>query len=125
MFRYTKATFLREIVVWVAALITLTLVGFQQQPSTSRVFVRTNEPVRYSVSEGSKQVVLELENTRIDLSNNTHSLDTSFFETAVNRVDPEAGGGHARIVIQLKEQVSFRTKQEGNVISLEFQRPSR
>jgi hypothetical protein len=106
---------------------TMTLVGFQQQASTSRVFIRTNEPVRYSVSEANRQVVLELENTRVEQSNNTLPLDTSFFDTAVASVDPrsESGRSVVRVVIRLKESVTFRTRQEGSVISLEFPRPSR
>ena len=44
----------------------MTFVGFKQDSGGQRVYVRTNEPVRYSVQRGGdKQVVLELENTAI------------------------------------------------------------
>ncbi|HEX5746394.1 MAG TPA: AMIN domain-containing protein [Archangium sp.] len=102
----------------------MTLVGFQ--PARARVFVRTNEPVRYNVTEGNKEVVLELENTRISESNNTRSLNTSFFDTAVASVNADAGPSRTvRVAIKLKEQVSFETRQEGNEVFIEFQRPSR
>ncbi len=105
---------------------TMTLVGFQQAPTGSRVFVRTNEPVRYNVSEGNREVVLELENTRIAESNNTRSLNTSFFDTAVASVDADAGPSRTvRVAIKLKEQVTYETRQEGNEVFIEFQRPSR
>ncbi|PTL77987.1 AMIN domain-containing protein [Vitiosangium sp. GDMCC 1.1324] len=104
---------------------TMTLVGFKQEPSASRVFIRTNEPVRFSVSEGHKEVVLELENTRIAESNNTRALDTSFFDTAVASVDANAGPSRTvRVAIKLKQQVPYQTHQEGNELSIEFQRPA-
>jgi hypothetical protein len=105
---------------------TMMLVGFKQEPTASRVFIRTNEPVRYTVSEGNKQVVLELENTGISESNNTRSLDTSFFDTAVASVDADAGPSRTvRVAIKLKEQVTYQTRQDGNEVSIEFQRPAR
>jgi hypothetical protein len=88
--------------------------------------VRTNEPVSYKVSEGRNEIVLMLENTQIGKGNNTRALDTSFFDTAVARVDPAVGPDRSvRVSIKLKEQVSVQTRQEGNTISLEFPPPGR
>jgi colicin import membrane protein len=104
----------------------LEIVGFQQQEEASRVYVRTSEPVSYKVSEGRNEIVLMLENTQIGKGNNTRALDTSFFDTAVARVDPTVGPDRTvRVSIKLKEQVSVQTRQEGNTISLEFPRPNR
>jgi colicin import membrane protein len=103
---------------------TLLLVGFRQEPNGSRVFIRTDEPVRYSVTKGDRLVVLELENTRVD-AKNSRTLDTSFFDTAVNTVDPGAGPSNTvRVAIRLKRAVPFQTHQEGNELSIEFQRPA-
>jgi hypothetical protein len=105
---------------------TLEIVGFQQQSGGARVYVRTNEPVSYKVSEGRNEIVLMLENTQIGKGNNTRALDTSFFDTAVARVDPTVGPDRSvRVSIKLKESVSVQTRQEGNTISLEFPRPGR
>jgi colicin import membrane protein len=105
---------------------TLEIVGFQQQAGASRVYVRTNEPVRYKVSEGRNEIILELENTQIGKGNNTRALDTSFFDTAVARVDPLVGPDRSvRVSIKLKARVPVQTHQEGNTISLEFPRPPR
>ncbi|NMO18507.1 AMIN domain-containing protein [Pyxidicoccus fallax] len=104
---------------------TMTLVGFQQQAGASRVFVRTNEPARYTVSEEGGAVVLELENTRIDLSNNTRPLDTSFFNSPVTRVEADASGRAVRVTINLRQQAPYQARQDGNVISLDFQRTGR
>ncbi|CAM4474661.1 AMIN domain-containing protein [Corallococcus exiguus] len=105
---------------------TMTQIGFQQQPDSSRVFVRTNEPVRYTVGTSGNQVVLELENTRVVESNNTLPLDTHFFPSAVSRVEAFSGAGQTvRVVIQLKQGVRYETRQEGGLITLDFPRPGR
>ncbi|HZI04562.1 MAG TPA: AMIN domain-containing protein [Archangium sp.] len=102
---------------------TMTLVGFKQEPTGSRVFVRTNEPVRYSVTENNRVVVLELENTSIAESNNTRSMNTSFFDTPVVSVDADVGPSRTvRVAIKLKEQATYETRQDGNEVSIEFQR---
>ena len=103
----------------------MTLVGFQQQSGASRVFIRTNEPVRYTASEDGRAVVVELENTRIDQNNNTRPLDTSFFSSPVTRVEADSAGRAVRVTIQLRDAVPFQARQEGNLISLDFQRPGR
>ncbi|WP_304504057.1 AMIN domain-containing protein [Corallococcus sp. EGB] len=105
---------------------TMTQIGFQQRPDSSRVFVRTNDPVRYTVSGSGNQVVLELENTRVVESNNTLPLDTHFFPSAVSRVEAFAGAGQTvRVVIQLKQGVRYETRQDGGLITLDFPRPGR
>jgi len=105
---------------------TMTLVGFKQETTGSRVFVRTNEPVRYSVTENNRVVVLELENTSIAESNNTRSMNTSFFDTPVASVDADVGPSRTvRVAIKLKEQATYETRQDGNEVSIEFQRSGR
>ena len=95
---------------------TLTYLGFDQDEGVSRVFVRTSGPVRYTVSEEDpRTVVLELEDTRIQVFNNTRALDTSFFDTPVALVDPARGPGRTvRVQIKLKEQVPYEARQEAD-----------
>jgi colicin import membrane protein len=107
---------------------TMELVGFKMQQNGSRVFVRTNEPVRYSVSKGGNgTVVVELENTKIELANNERALDSSFFEpNAVAMIEAKPGATKTvRIQIKLKEQVPYETSQQGNEVYIDFQRPAR
>lgn len=106
---------------------TMTLVGFKQGTGTSQVFVRTNEPVRYTVSRsGDKAVLVELENTQIALSNNERFLDTSYFDTAVAMVTPQEGPTKTvRIEIKLKESVPYEAHQNGNEVQIDFQRPAK
>jgi hypothetical protein len=102
-------------------------VGFQQTQDTSRVFIQTNEPVRYRVLEESdKLVVLELENTTIPLANNRRFLDTHFFQSAVTMITPQEIEGvtrSVRIEIQLRNRVPYRTVQEENMVYVNFERP--
>jgi colicin import membrane protein len=104
----------------------LSLVGFRPagDDGVARVVVQTNEAVRYRVRDGSPNVViLELENTRARTRNDLHGLDTTFFQTAVERVDVEEIEGaqrSIRIVVHLKERVPYEVKQDDSEIRIEF-----
>jgi colicin import membrane protein len=103
----------------------MTSVGFKQADGIGRILLRTSAPVRYSVGEdGRRNVVVTLENTEIGLPNNERMLDTSFFDTAVSLVKPEAvDDTQVRITISLKRAVAYRTTQAGNELTVEFERP--
>jgi hypothetical protein len=102
----------------------MTFVGFKQEDGVGRISLRTSSPVRYSVGEDDREVVVTLENTQINLPNNQRILDTSFFDTAVSLVRPEEAD-HARVKIRisLKKAVAYRASQTGNELTLEFARP--
>lgn len=110
-----------------SAIKSMTWVGFQQTQESSRVFVKTNAPVRYRLyEEGDRLVVLELENTRIPLRNNRRFLDTHFFDTAVTMITPreiEGATASVRIEIELRNRVPFRATQEDNMVYVNFERP--
>lgn len=100
----------------------LTFVGFDDKGP--RVYVRTNEPVRYTVVAGANNtVVLELDNTSIPLRNNSRALDTTYFAGPVLRIQPERGPGHTvRVAITLRDAVTYQTRQDGNEVSVQFAR---
>ncbi|RMG13236.1 MAG: AMIN domain-containing protein [Deltaproteobacteria bacterium] len=105
----------------------MSLVGFQQQGSISRVFIRTNEPVRYDIRPlDPNTIVIELPNTRARTRNDLNYLDTRFFDTAVAIIDPEEIEGaqrYVRITIRLKQSVPYEVRQVDNEIQIDFQRP--
>ena len=105
----------------------MTWVGFQQTMESSRVFIKTTEPVRFHVTEeGNTLVVLELENTRIPMRNNQRFLDTHFFDTAVTMITPreiEGVSRNVRIEIQLRDKVPYTSGQDENMVFLDFRRP--
>jgi colicin import membrane protein len=108
------------------ALKDMTWVGFQQTRESSRVFVKTNAPVKYRVvEEDGNLVVLELENAHIPVRNNRRFLDTHFFDTAVTLITPreiEGVSRNVRIEIQLRNRVPFTSGQEDNLVFINFQR---
>jgi hypothetical protein len=99
---------------------TVTLVGFS--PDKSRVYVRTNEPVRYTVSQADdRTVILELENTTLSRSNDRRPLDTHFFGGPVVQISPQAGSGRTvRVAVTLRDKVGYQARQDGNEVSLQF-----
>ena len=88
----------------------------------AEVFVRTNEPVRYTVSQADDHtVVLELENTTLQRSNDRRPLDTRFFGGPVLQVAPRpAGGKSVRVAVTLRDKVEYQARQDGNEVSLQF-----
>ncbi len=101
----------------------LTFVGFDEKGP--RVYVRTNGPVRYSVTAGAKNtVVVELDNTAIPVRNNARALDTAFFAGPVLRIEPERGPNNSvRVAITLRDAVAFQAHQDGNEVSVQFRAP--
>jgi hypothetical protein len=103
----------------------LTYVGFRQKAETSEVFVRFDGRARYKVvSAGPDRVVLEVYDARINVKNNARPLDTSFFESAVTRVQAVPSGTMIKIEIDLREAVPYQVKRIGSTISLDFKLPS-
>lgn len=104
----------------------LNWIGFQQFRESSRVFIRTTEPVKYRVDTSSpNSVVIILENTRIPLRNNRRPLDTRYFDSPVRYIIPkviEGPSSSVRVEILLHHKVPFRQAQDDNVLSLFFER---
>lgn len=104
----------------------LNWIGFQQFKESSRVFVRTTEPVKFTIDNSRDNlVVLILENTRVPLRNNRRPLDTRYFDSPVRYIYPkviEGPSSSVRIEIHLRGKVPFRQVQTDNILSLYFQR---
>lgn len=105
----------------------LTFVGFQQYNEASRVFVRTNEAVKFRVDTSKDDlVVLVLENTGVSKSNNLRHLDTRFFKSPVAFIQPrliEGPSNSVHIEIRLRQKVPFKQVQNDNLLALDFQMP--
>jgi hypothetical protein len=101
-------------------------VGFQQFQESSRVFIRTTEPVQFNIDTSQPgMVVVTLANTRIPVRNNRRPLDTRFFSSPVSYIHPkviEGPSSTVRIEIHLRQRVPFQQVQTDNVLSLYFQR---
>jgi len=100
-------------------------VGFRQLADVSRVFVRTNHPARYTISESSENVIrVEFSNTRAKRRNDTRAMDTSFFPSAVAAVAPRREGSSYVLEIKLRQRVPYQQKVEGDMLAIDFERPA-
>ena len=101
-------------------------VGFQQFVDISRVFIRTTEPVRYTVDTSRPEVIaVVLENTGVSVFNNRRFLDTRFFNSAVSFVEPKVIEGPSpsvRIEIRVRRPVAFREIQNDTLLAFDFPR---
>lgn len=104
----------------------LEFVGFQQFREVSRVFVRTNEPARYRVSQRDGVVSVTLDNTGCQVMNNLRHLDTHLFDGPVSMVLPRviegASNSNIQIDIYVRQTVNVKQSQQDNVITLDFPR---
>jgi len=102
----------------------MTLCGFRYMMDVSRVFIRTNDKVQYSVRKaGDRRVIVELQNTRIPVYNNQRFLDTQYFNSPIKLIEPdvmEGGTPTVRIEIELRRDVPYKTKQIDNELWIDF-----
>jgi hypothetical protein len=97
----------------------LELVGFRAVDS--QVFIRTNEPASYNVSDGADgSVVVTVENTRIVRDGDRRPLVTRDFPTPVAEIRTRQSGRNVVIQIRLKNHAPYRAVQRGQEVELNF-----
>ncbi len=99
---------------------TLSLVGLRFNNGATSVFVRTNEPVSYHVSERPNGLVVTIENTRIRRRNDTRPLDAQFFDSPVAKIRASQNRGDVEVNIDLKTQAAYQATQSGREVELSF-----
>jgi len=63
-------------------------VGFQQLPDVARVFVRTSDPIKYTIDNSKPGViVLVLDNAKVPVFNNTRPLISEYFHGPVTLIE--------------------------------------
>ncbi|MEL6761427.1 MAG: hypothetical protein AAFP04_13645 [Myxococcota bacterium] len=104
----------------------LTFIGFQQYSDASRVFIRTNEAVKFRVDDSKQDAILvTLENTSPDVVNHLNHLDTRYFNSPVTFIQPrliEGASPSIEIEIRLRNRVPYETLQNDNFVAIDFQR---
>ena len=99
-------------------------VGFQVLANVSRVFVRLSETPRFRIVEArDKLILVEMPNATVMRKNDARFLDTSFFPGAVAMVTPKRQGKSTVLEIALKEKVAYQQRVEGDLLSIDFERP--
>jgi hypothetical protein len=97
-------------------------IGFQQMAEVSRVFVRCDGKAKFKPSREGSTMVLELYNTRINVKNNERPLDTTYFNSAVTKVQAVKAGENTRVEVKLREVVPFKVTRIGTTIAIDFKR---
>lgn len=99
----------------------MTWLGFSQSEKGSTVWFQTIKQAAYSVRDAEDgNVVVTLLGTKIPRSNERRAVDTSYWPSAVSRVDAGRSGGNAVIVISLHESASYAVRQEGEFLYVDF-----
>jgi len=105
----------------------MTYIGFNNRAENSRVFIRMNvDNAKYEVKkEGDNLMVVEISDASIPWANNKNYLDTTFFESPVKMITPSEVDDDVpmiRVTIEMKENVPYEEKREGNEIALYFKK---
>lgn len=104
----------------------MTYVGFRNLASQSEVFARMNGQASYEVKrEGENLLVLEIKNAVIPLDNNKNHLDATFFDSPVKMITPtevDDARPTIRVIIEMKEDVPYRTELRGREVTVIFQK---
>jgi colicin import membrane protein len=102
----------------------MTWIGYQQLQDAARVFVKTTEPVKYTVDTShAGLIVLILDNTRVPLFNNTRLLDTQYFDGPIVSVEAKAIEGPSqsvRVEIRTRAKVAPKPFQKDTLLALDF-----
>ncbi|MHB1845243.1 MAG: AMIN domain-containing protein, partial [Deltaproteobacteria bacterium] len=97
----------------------LAWVGFRA--TDSQVFIRTNEPVYYSVADANDgSVQITIQNTRIRRHNDTRPLDTHFFSTPVAWIRARQVRRDVVVEIRLKNRAAYHAVQNGPEVDVRF-----
>lgn len=102
----------------------MTYIGFQNNNFMSRIYARMNDEAKYKIrEEGPSTIVLEIQNATIPIMNNRRFLDTSYFDSPVTMITPtviDDISPHIRIVVEIRQQMPYSVKVEGQDIVLVF-----
>ena len=98
-------------------------VGFRLKGQKSLVFVKCDGKARYEVTKADGRIFLDLFDTRIVLKNNQNALDTSYFPSAVTRVQASPTPTGTRVEVELRDDVPFEVRRFGSQIQLLFDPP--
>lgn len=109
-----------------AAGLAMTYIGFKNREKESELYARMNGRATFEIKrEGDNLLVLEISDADIPLRNNRNHLDTTFFDSPVKMITPTVVDGSPtaiRIIIEMKENVPYRTTTRGNDVVVLFQK---
>jgi hypothetical protein len=101
----------------------LALVGFRPGAANkmTQVFIKTNEPVHYTVSEDGQTLKVLVENTRVTRRNDLRPLDARFFATPVDSIVARQVKKDVLVEIRLKAMAPYHAVQNGDEVQVDFE----
>lgn len=106
-------------------IIDMTYIGFQTLPDMARVFVRTSDPVKYTVDNSTPGlIVLVLENAQVPVFNNTRPLPAEYFNGPVLNIEAkpvEAPATGVRVEIRTRSKyATYKHSQKDRQVNVDF-----
>ena len=101
----------------------LTWLGFQPKDDKTRVFIQTARASEYNVSreDDGRRVIVTLENTGISTRNFRRSIDTSFFDRNISRIDARPSRrSKVEVTIELESPASPSVEANENYLYVDF-----
>jgi len=83
--------------------------------------INTSSPAKYDVIPSGKKIEISIKNTSLT-SAQQKPVVSSKFDSAVDKVTPNQKKSDAAVVVELREQVPYRVEQNGNTISVYFEK---
>ena len=101
----------------------VTWIGFQPFDQSTRIFVQTGGSAQYTVqtSPDNMTITVQIQDTRLSLSNFGREIDTSWFERPVTSIQAQRAGSGVDIVVALREAAEYTVTQSGEYLFIDFE----
>lgn len=103
----------------------VTWIGFQQLAAASRVFIKTDRIVIYTLYKPDrKTIIIEFPKAMVPLKNNARQLLTRNFRSNIERVSIRENrrDSSVKVVIELNTAVGYIYRQDGTYIYIDVER---
>lgn len=96
-------------------------IGFRKYADITRISVMTTEAVQYETITSDNQIKLVLKNTQPGKTVSKLKLDTSYFFSAVKKIEPEISERDITVIIYLDNKKEANIIRSKNIIFVDFQ----
>jgi len=83
--------------------------------------INTSSPIKYDVFPSGKKVEILIKNTSLSAAQQK-PIVSSKFDSSVEKIIPNQKNLDANLVVEMREQVPYRVEQNGNTISVHFEK---
>ncbi|WP_051283765.1 type IV pilus secretin family protein [Desulforegula conservatrix] len=83
--------------------------------------INTSSPVKYEVIPIGKKIELSIKNTSLSTEQQKPVVSNKF-DSAVEKILPSQKNSDAALMVEMRNQVPYRVEQNGNIISVHFEK---